>query len=117
MKNPIFNNVATAAAFSLAVLLSSQAGAEEIQEQAFSDRMIATQSISIAYNGSDLATDEGRTNLFGKIKRAAKEVCGPTGSREAGGLTLASRNRECYKSAMEAALSQVDTGQLVSLAN
>jgi len=117
MKNPIFTNVATAAAFSLAVLLSSQAGAEEIQEQAFSDRMIETQSISIAYNGSDLATDEGRANLYGKIKRAAKAVCGPSGSREAGGLSLASRNRECYQSAMEAALSQVDTGQLVSLAN
>ena len=117
MKNSIFNNVASAAAFSLAVLLSSQAGAEEIQEQAFSDRMIETQSISIAYNDSDLATDEGRANLYGKIKRAAKAVCGPTGSREAGGLSLASRNRECYQSAMEAALSQVDTVQLVSLAN
>jgi UrcA family protein len=117
MRNSIFNNVATAAAFSLAVLISSQAGAEEMQEQALSDRTIETQSISIAYNSSDLATDEGRANLYGKIKRAAKAVCGPTGSREAGGLSLASRNRECYQSAMEAALSQVDTGQLVSLAN
>lgn len=88
-----------------------------MQEQALSDRTIETQSISIAYNSSDLATDEGRANLYGKIKRAAKAVCGPTGSREAGGLSLASRNRECYQSAMEAALSQVDTGQLVSLAN
>ena len=117
MKNSIFNNVASVAALSLAVLLSSQAGAEEIQEQAFTDRMIETQSISIAYNDSDLATDEGRANLYGKIKRAAKAVCGPTGARDAGGLSLASRNRECYQSAMEAALSQVDTGQLVSLAN
>lgn len=117
MKNSIFNNVATAAAFSLAVLLSSQAGAEEFQEQALSSRMIETQSISIPYNGSDLATDEGRANLYGKIKRAAKEVCGPMSSREAGGLSIASRNRECYESAMEAALSQVDAGQLVSLAN
>ena len=117
MKNSTFNNVATAAAFSLAVLLSSQAGAEEFQEQALSSRMIETQSISIAYNGSDLATDEGRANLYAKIRRAAKDVCGPTGSREAGGLGIASRNRECYESATEAALSQVDTGQMVSLAN
>ena len=117
MKSLIFNNVAAAATFSLAVLLSTQAGAEELQEQALSARMIETQSISIAYHASDLATDEGRADLYGKIKRAAKAVCGPTGARDAGGLSLASRNRECYDSAIEAALSQVDTGQMVTLVN
>lgn len=117
MKNSIFNNAVTAAALSVAVLLSSQAGAEEIQGEAFSSRVIETQSISIPYAGSDLATDKGRANLYGKIKRAAKEVCGPISSREAGGLSIASRNRQCYESAMEAAVSQIETGQLVSLAN
>ena len=115
MKNSIFNNVVTVAAFSFAVLLSGQASAEEIQEQALSSGVIETHSISIPYDSRDLATDSGRAKLYGKIKRAAKEVCGPTGMREAGNLSIASRNRQCHESAMEAAVSQVETGQLASL--
>ena len=117
MKNSVFNKVVIATAVGTAVLLSGQAAAEEIQEQVWSSRMIETQSIHIAYDGSELTTEKGRANLYSKIRRAAKEVCGPTGSREAGGLKIASRNRQCYDSAMEAAVSQVEAGQLVSLAN
>tara|TARA_R110001592_G_scaffold363396_1_gene687576 strand:- start:40 stop:393 length:354 start_codon:yes stop_codon:yes gene_type:complete len=117
MKNAIFNNTVTAAALSVAVLLSSQAGAAETQGQTLPSRHIETQSINIAYQGSDLASDEGRAKLYSKIKRAAKAVCGPTGARDAGGLSIASRNRQCYETAMEAAVSQVEAGQLVGLAN
>ena len=117
MKNFTINNVVTATAFSLAVGLSSHASAEQIQEQTFSAKVSETQSISIAYDSGDLATDEGRANLYGKIKRAAKEVCGPTGLREAGSLNLASRNRMCVDAAMEAAASQVESRQLASLVN
>jgi UrcA family protein len=117
MNNASLSKVVSATAFSLAVMLSSQANANATQEQAMSSQMIETQSISIPYADRDLATDTGRANLLGKIKRAAKEVCGPTGSREAGGLRFASRNRECYENAMEAAVSQVETGQLASLAS
>lgn len=117
MKNTIFTKAVTAAALSVTVLFASQAGAEEAQGQALPSRAIETQSINIAYQGADLASDEGRAKLYGKIKRAAKEVCGPTSSREAGGLSLASRNRQCYESAMQAAINQVEAVQLVSLAN
>jgi UrcA family protein len=117
MKNFTFNNVVTATAFSLAVGLSSQASAEQVPEQTFSARVGETQSISIPYANGDLTTDKGRANLFGKIKRAAKEVCGPTGLREAGGLSMAAHNRKCYDAAMDAAVSQVETRQLASLVN
>ena len=82
-------NVVTATALSLGVLLASQAGAEGIQEQAMYSRVLETHSISVPYTGSDLATDSGRASLYGKIKRAAKQVCGPTDPRQAGGLKLA----------------------------
>lgn len=117
MKNASVKNIVTATALSLGVLLANQAGAEGIQEQDMSSRVVETHSISVPYTGSDLATDSGRANLYGKIKRAAKQVCGPTDPRQAGGLKLASRNRDCYDSAMEAAISQVETGQLASLAH
>jgi len=117
MKNTVFTKAVTAVAFSATILLSSQASAGETLEQTVPSEAIETQSINIAYQGADLASDEGRARLYGKITRAAKAVCGPTGSRAAGGLRLASRNRQCYESAMQAAVSQVEAVQMVSLAN
>jgi UrcA family protein len=117
MKNASLKTIVTATALSLGVVFASQAGAAAIQEQALSSRLVETQSISIAYAGTDLASDEGRASLLAKIKRAAKEVCGPTGLREAGSLNMASRNRKCYEGAIEAAVSQVETGQVASLAS
>lgn len=117
MNNASLKNVVTATALSLGIVFAGQAAAEANQEQALSSRAIETQSVSVAYIGSDLNTDEGRAGLYNKIKRAARQVCGPTGAREAGGVRYASRNRQCYEDAMEAALSQVETGQLASLAN
>ena len=117
MKNTIFTKAVTAAALSTAVLLANQAGAEETLSQALPSQALETQSINIAYQSADLASDEGRAKLYGKIKRAARTVCGPSGSREAGSLSLASRNRQCYDSTMQAAVSQIEAGQLASLAN
>jgi len=117
MKNASMKSLVTATALSLGVIFASQASAEAIQEQAMPSRAIETHSISIAYTGSDVATDEGRENLNRKIKRAAQQVCGSTNPRQAGGLKLASRNRQCYESAMKSALSQVNSGQLASLAH
>lgn len=117
MKNSALKNVVTATAFSLGIVLAGQAGAEAIREQDLSSRAIETHSISIPYSNTDLATDQGREKLYDRIKRAARQVCGPTGPREAGGLRFASQNHKCYQSAMEAALNQVAGGQLASLAN
>jgi len=117
MKNESLKKLVTATVLSLGVVLASQAGAETMQEQALSARGVESQSISIPYSGKELDTDKGREELYLKIKRAAKQVCGPSDPRQAGGLQLAARNRKCYESAMETALSQVETGQLASLAH
>jgi UrcA family protein len=117
MKNTSLKNVVTASAFSLGILLAGQASAEAIQDQSLSAQYIETQSISIPYTAGDLATNEGRADLYREIKRAAKRVCGPTGAREAGGLKLAARNRQCLENTLATAIGQVETGQLASLSH
>ena len=114
MKALVSNSVLTAA-ISLAVIFSTQASAEHAAKAATLEPAAVVQSISIPYAQAELSTDEGRASLYSKIRRAARSVCGPTGAREAGGLSLMSRNRKCYEEAVSAAVSQVGTGQLTAM--
>ena len=77
-----------------------RAGAEEVR------------SLRVHFIRSEMATAEGMAGLQHRIERAAKEVCGPLGARDAGGLRLAARNYQCYKNAVGSALSQIQAGNL-----
>ncbi|MEM6581621.1 MAG: UrcA family protein [Pseudomonadota bacterium] len=106
-----------ATAIACSLLISSLASAETAIEQSSQSQAFQTQSISIAYSSAELATAESRAALYNKIKNAAKQVCGPTSAHEAGGLRLASRNRDCYEDTIEQAMDQIGNGQLASLAH
>jgi UrcA family protein len=103
------------AAFSVAVSLALPAAAEEAPEAAIPQAGTGIHSISIQYATAELNSEKGRTNLYGKIRQAAEEVCGPAGLREAGSLTMASRNRRCIEEAMSAAIGQVESSQLAAV--
>jgi len=115
MKTFVLNSVMTAAAFSLALGASSRANAEQFSDDFMTGSNDGMQSIKIHYARGELATDGGLEILYSKIKRAVAEICGPTGLREAGGLTNASRNRKCYDEAMNAAVSQVSSDGMAGL--
>lgn len=115
MKNLVLNSVITAAAFSLALGAASQANAEQFNEDFTAGDNDGVQSIKIQYARGELATDNGLDILYGKIKRAAAEICGPRGLREAGGLTNATRNRKCYDDAMNGAISQVGADRMAGV--
>lgn len=70
------------------------------------------RTMRIQFTRSELASIEGRAALQHRIERAAKYVCGPLGAREAGGLRLAARNRQCYTNAVDSALSQLQFEKL-----
>jgi UrcA family protein len=74
-----------------------------------------TRSVRIQFTRSALASVEERAALQHRIERAAKHVCGPLGAREAGGLRLAARNRQCFTNAVESALSQLEVEKLAAL--
>ncbi|MEE4143401.1 MAG: UrcA family protein [Halieaceae bacterium] len=103
------------AAFGIAVSLALPGAAEEAPEAAIPAAGTGIQTISIQYAPAQLNSDEGRAELYGKIRHAAREVCGPTGLLEAGGLRIASRNRKCIEQAMSAAMGQVESNQLAAM--
>ncbi len=117
MKTFTKTSVLSVATMTLALGISAQAYAEQVDETFVQGNHQGSQSITIQYTASELANEEGLDNLYGQIKRAARKVCGPTGLREAGGLSTAARNRECFEEAVSAAVSQVGSEQLASIGN
>lgn len=117
MKNFTLKSILSAAALTLAAGVSLNAAAEGLEETFVGSGASGVQTISLQYLSSDLATDEGRDRLHSRIAKAAREVCGPVGARAAGGLRIASHNKQCAEDAVQAAMSQVDSGQFAANLN
>ena len=104
-----------AAALVMVVGMANQASAEQAGAMAPPSAGMEIKSLSIPYAAVELGTDDGRADLYGKIRQAARKVCGPTGLRETGSLSISSRNRKCYQDAVAAAVSQVGSDQLAAI--
>jgi len=106
--------IMTIATLSIAMSVAVPAAAERAPEAAMPEAGTGIRTVSIQYAPSELSTDTGRAKLYADIKRAAREVCGPTGLRDAGSLALASRNRRCAEQAVSDAMARVDSGRLAT---
>lgn len=115
MKSLIYSPLSIATAAILAASLATPASAEAPAEPAVPRAGHSIQSVSIPYSAAELSTEQGRSELYGRIRQAAREVCGPTGLRETGSLAISSRNRACYREAVAAATSQVTASQVAAL--
>ena len=63
---------------------------------------------SVVYGDLNLASSAGRKVLHRRIEAAARQVCGTTRFRNAGGLRAAAENRRCFARATAEALSAVE---------
>ena len=106
--------IMTIATLSIAMSVTVPAAAESIPKAAVPEADTGIRTVSIQYAPTELSSDSGRAELYARIKRAAREVCGPTGLRDAGGLAMASRNRRCAEQAVSDAMAQVDSGRLAT---
>ncbi len=106
--------IMTIATLSIAMSVAVPAAAERAPEAAMIEAGTGIRTVSIQYAPKELSTDSGRANLYARIKQAASEVCGPTGMREAGNLTMASRNRRCAEQAVSGAMAQIDSVRLAT---
>ena len=107
-------SVLSAAALIGAISFSSSAGAGAAPDTTSPGAGVSIQTVTIPYSVAEVATETGRAELHGKIRRAAREVCGPAGLRDTGSLAVSARNRKCYQEAVDAAMSQVGYSQLAS---
>lgn len=95
-----------AAAFCAVAGISTQAFAGDFSETKVSANRVAKE-VAVDYTDLDLNTPQGQEKLYYRISRAAKQICGPTQSRMAGGLSQAAENRACYKESLSRALSEI----------
>ncbi|HKK22436.1 MAG TPA: UrcA family protein [Pseudohaliea sp.] len=66
---------------------------------------------TISYADLNLASASGRAILERRIQSAARQVCGDTSYRNAGGLRQATVNRRCFDNAVAEALEVVTGGR------
>lgn len=69
----------------------------------------ATQ-VPVSFEDLDLDSAQGQETLYYRISRAAEQACGSSDIRQAGSLSQATRNRDCYRDSMSRALSEVSSG-------
>lgn len=63
---------------------------------------------AVAYGDLNLASTAGQEALQQRIRAAARQVCGTTSYRNAGGLSTAAANRRCIDEAIAEARSAID---------
>ena len=65
-------------------------------------------AVSVNFSDLDLSSTEGQEVLEGRLKQAAKSVCGSTNVKIAGSLANARANRACFKAALADAKASVE---------
>lgn len=65
-------------------------------------------AVRVNISDLDLSTDAGQKTLAGRLKQAAKSVCGSTDSRKAGSLAHARANRACFNETFNDAKTSVE---------
>jgi UrcA family protein len=106
--------IMTIATLSIAISVALPAAAESAPKATIPEAGTGIRTVSIQYVPTELSTDRGREKLHARIKQAAREVCGPAGPRDAGGLAMASRNRRCAEQAVSDAMAQINSGRLAT---
>lgn len=72
------------------------------------------RQVVVDYTDLDLTSPAGQKVLHSRISRAAKQVCGPTHVRDAGGLSEAMSNKQCYRDSLSRALSEVNSAAVAT---
>jgi UrcA family protein len=71
-----------------------------------------TASIRIPYDDLDLTTDDGIAILYGRVRHAARQVCGVPGIT---GTRIDERTRGCIRNAVARAVGQLGVPALATL--
>jgi UrcA family protein len=88
---------------------NANAGQPDGRVQLTSD---GVRTVAIHYGDLNLQTDAGNAALFGRLRQAAEQVCGPDDARN---LSMRSIVRECKREAIARAVEQVGSVRLAAL--
>lgn len=117
MKTRMIKTLICATAVTLAGSITAGAVAGPLEETQVTVDADGASTLRVPYVASELATDEGRQEIYQRISRAARQVCGPSNAHAAGGLRIAAQNQRCYEEAVDIAVGQLGASQVASVAN
>lgn len=96
---------AAAIALTLLTLLTVDARAGEAKQN--------PPSISVSYSDVSFATTAGAAKVYGKLKAAARQVCGVTDGLK--DLAVIAAAHDCYRNALADAVRRIDRPTLTAL--
>lgn len=101
-----------AGALSLTAASASVAAADTVGETVIQGQAVQVEHVQ--YERAELATNKGRQALERRLQNAAERVCGSQDLRHVHSLSRVARNRECYRTAVADAMSQLATPQVAA---
>ena len=116
MKTSTMTKVLFTAAFGIAASASVMANPAFTSETSYGKTVVTTsaeglRTATVSYADLDLSTNKAQETLRYRLSYAAHKVCGSSRRSAAGSLAQASKNRSCYNSAMDEAMSNVSNAQ------
>lgn len=101
--------------FGIGTLLALPAMAEAYTETLVHEQAGDPRSATVSLADLNLASSEGQDAMYFRLSRAAREVCGSSDYRQAGGARQAAKNQACYHNALSDALAQATAGRMASV--
>lgn len=111
MNRLIIKSTLSAAALAVSLGTIMTAKAEQVNETFV--QAPAVEARSVYFSQAEMATEDGRSAVEQRIRKAAEAVCGPI-DYEAGSLSRYADRKECYHQAVAQAMSQVSADQVAT---
>ncbi len=70
---------------------------------------------TVSYADLNLENEEGVRELYQRLKRASKGVCGGASSRHAGSVIKKSSRQQCYRETLSNAVDNIDNEDLTRI--
>jgi len=117
MKNSTISKILGTAVIGLVASASVMANPAFNTETSYGETVVTTtaeglRTATVSYADLDLSTAKAQETLHYRLSYAAHKVCGSSDRSDAGSLGQASKNRSCYNSAMDGAMSNISNGQI-----
>jgi UrcA family protein len=76
---------------------------------------VGSESIKVSYADLNLEEEDGALSLYRRLKQASKQACDYRGPNVAGSVNRMMETRQCYLSALSAAVERVDNEMVTKL--
>ena len=75
----------------------------------------SVDSVKVSFSDLDMKNPMAQKVLYRRLKLAANEVCGPVSVHQAGSFSDAREGRQCYRQALDKAVSELNMPAIKAL--